>query len=149
MSIRWAGVLALTLVVAGGAAGAGAATGREVFYLSVRTHTCLVASIHAGSAGHKKVTIVPCADPAHDMEVYGIGHGGWGHVKPPSDAVAILRSVCLSLYQRVTGHQLRVYGWYGFYPDPGAETARYGDKMICSLRTYPVIRPLGAGWHVH
>ena len=149
MSTRWVALLATALVFAGGAVGVRAATGHQVFYLSVGTHTCLVASSHAGTAGHKTVTVVPCADPAHNMEVYGIGHGGWGHATPPANAAAVLRSTCLGIYQRLTGHPLRVYGWYGFYPDPGAETVRYGDKMICSLRTYPVVRPLGPGWHVN
>jgi len=60
-----------------------------------------------------------------------------------------MQTTCWAIYQRVTGHRLRGYGWYAFSPDAGPETDRYGDEIICSLRTYPVIRALGAGWHVH
>jgi hypothetical protein len=28
------------------------------------------------------------------------------------------------------------------------KSARYGDKIICSVRSYPCLKPLGAGWHV-
>ncbi|HLK16339.1 MAG TPA: hypothetical protein VKT78_16150 [Fimbriimonadaceae bacterium] len=141
-------VLALVLFVAVSTAAVGsAATGHRVFYLSVRTHQCLVRI--AGAA--KTVSVVPCSDPAHEMEVFAVGHGGWGHGSPPSASrgYALARSICLSAFQRITGHVMpRTEGWQAFWPDPGTETARYGDKIICNLRTWPNWQPLGAGWHV-
>lgn len=137
--------LALTLVAV-----ASAASGRREFYLDVRPHQCLIAAAGAGNKGYKTVLQVPCSSSAHNLEAYAVGHGGWG-LTPPSQARvrAIVRSTCLGLYQRLTGHAIeRPYGWDAFAPDPGAETRRYGDRIVCSLRTWPALRPLGAGWHV-
>ena len=145
-------LLAATLFIGVGIAVGSAAIGPRVFYLSVKPYECLLGAAATGNKGNKTVLVVPCSDPAHDFEVYGVGHGGWGHSTPPplQTELLILRNKCWALYQRVTGHPLqRPYGWEGFVPDPGTETAAYGDKIVCSLKTYPVIKPLGAGWHLH
>jgi hypothetical protein len=140
---RGAVVATVTLLVA--AAASGAVQGR-VFYLSVRLHQCLIGTTTQGA---KTVMVVPCSDAAHNLEVYAVGHGGWGHAGPPSNAYALTRVVCLSAYQRLTGHPLpKAAGWQGFWPDPGAETTRYGDKVVCSYRTWPRLDPLGSGRHV-
>ncbi|HZT91052.1 MAG TPA: hypothetical protein VFA05_03340 [Gaiellaceae bacterium] len=132
--------------VAGAAAVASAAVGHPVFYLSVHTHQCLQRDGNQA----KTVLVVPCSDAAHEMEVYAIRHGGWGRTPPsPSRGYALARTLCLATFQRITGHAMtRGEGWQAFWPDPGAETARYGDKVVCNLRTWPGWRPLGAGWHV-
>ena len=140
---------AILSVLTGGLASA--AVGHNVFYLTVHPRQCLIAPSASGSSGGKIVEVVPCSNPRHTFEVYAVGHGGWGHGNPPpiKTVLATMRSVCLTAYQRLTGHVLRSPGgWDGFAPDPGAETARYGDKIICSYRTWPALRALGAGWHV-
>jgi hypothetical protein len=145
-------VVLVVLVCLVSCAVASAAVGQPVFYLTVKTGQCLVGSAATGNKGYKTVLVVPCSNPAHDFEVYGIGHGGWGHATPPAlkSELMVARNTCLALFQRVTGHPLpRTSGWWGFVPDPGTETADYGDKIICSLRTYPAFMPLGAGWHAH
>ena len=60
------------------------------------------------------------------------------------------RAVGLLVYfQRLTGHPMTASeGWSAFWPDPGAETAKYGDKIICRFRTWPHMNALGSGWHV-
>jgi hypothetical protein len=132
-------------------AAVGAAFAREserVFYLSVHPRQCLIDSAKPTTT----VLVVPCSNPTHNFEVYAIGHGGWGHRTLPAGprSFAIARSVCLSTFQRLTGHPLRLpYGWSASWPGAGAETARYGDKIICSLRAWPRLAPLGSGWHVH
>jgi hypothetical protein len=151
MAVKRVVVLGSACLVLLTAVVASAATGRRVFFLTVKPHQCLVGSARTGSKANKTVLIVPCSNPAHNFEVYGIGHGGWGHAAPPplTTELSIMRTTCSAIFQRVTGHPLRTYGWYGFAADPGAETARYADKIICSLRTYPAFGPLGVGWHVH
>lgn len=146
-----AAVAAVAAVALALGAGSAVATGKRIFYLTVKPHQCLVASTGVGNGSNKWVLAVPCSDPAHDLEVYAVGHGGWGHAAPPSSrtAVAVVQRTCLNLYARVTGHALATFGWDGFRPDPGAETRRYGDRIVCMLRTWPKLRPLGAGWHVH
>jgi len=128
------------------AAGASARARGRVFYLTLHPRQCAIFS----SVGSKTIPVVPCADPAHNAEVYAIGHGGWGHTPPnQSGGYAIARSFCLGAFQRLTGHQLPANrGWWAFWPDAGAETARYGDKIICSYRAWPHLLPLGSGWHV-
>lgn len=138
----------LVLSVAVGAAMA-AASGR-VFYLAVHPRQCLI--VPTSDTGNSKlVLVVSCANPAHNEEIYAVGHGGWGHTPPTAArADAIAKSFCLSSFQRLTGHVMSSReGWLASWPDPGAETARYGDKIICGLRDWPHIAPLGRGWHVH
>ncbi len=121
--------------------------GRRVFYLTVHPRQCLLSV----KTSPKFVQVVPCSDAAHNVEVYAIEHGGWGHGTPPtpSKGYAIAHTLCLAAFQRLTGHVLPSnLGWNAFWPDPGAETARYGDKVICSLRRWPGLGPLGQGWHV-
>lgn len=138
-------VLVLTCV---GLADASGRSGSRVFYLAVHPRQCLVSV----KTSPKWVRAVPCSDPSHNMEVYALVHGGWGHGTPPAatKGYAIARSLCLSAFQRLTSHALATpFGWNAFWPDPGAESARYGDKIICSLRRWPRLEPLGRGWHVH
>ena len=147
-------VRALILLAALGAialvgTGSADAVGAHVFYLAVHPRQCLV--VPKQVVVGKTLLVVPCSDPAHDQEVYAIGHGGWGHHPPPSNssANAIARSICLSDFQRLTGHPMaKTDGWAASWPDPGAETAKYGDKIICKFRTWPGMNALGSGWHV-
>ena len=128
------------------ASSAAASAGHRVFYLTTHPRQCLI-----GGADPKWLTAVPCSNPKHNLEVYAVGHGGWGHAGPPTAqaALAVARTVCLTAYQRLTGHGLpSADGWNAFWPDPGSETAHYGDKIICSYRAWPKRKPLGAGWHV-
>ncbi len=144
-------VLSASVVLAftcAGLAGASSRSSGRVFYLSTHPRECLVSV----KSSPKWVQVVPCSNSAHNMEVYAIVHGGWGHRTPPpsTKALSIARSLCLAAFQRVTGHPLATtQGWNAFWPDPGSETARYGDKVICSLSSYPRLGPLGSGWHVH
>ena len=130
---------AAAIVTASLAAGyTAAAVGHPVFYLTVHPKQCLIGGTNNGNKNGKTVTIVPCSDPNHNLEVYALGHGGWGHATPPSTTrvLAVMRTICLAAFQRLTGRPLgRTQGWNGFAPDPGSETARYGDKIICSFRT--------------
>lgn len=127
-----------------------AATGNGwTFYLAVHPHQCLI--IPKGGGG-KSVRVVPCSDPTHNEEVYAIEHGGWGHNAPPvySSAYGIARSACLAAFKQLTHRQLASnQGWSASWPDPGPETTRYGDRIVCKFRTWPQLRPLGRGWHVH
>jgi hypothetical protein len=135
-----------SVLVLGAAGLAAARDSASVFYLTVHPKQCLIKS---NAPGVKTVQVVPCSNAAHDLEVYALGHGHWGS-RPPSNALAIAGRVCLGAYSRVTGHAMaRTSGWEAFWPDPGAESAKYGDKIICSFRTWPAFRALGAGWHVH
>lgn len=143
----WSVVIgALSCVVLCAAAIASARGSGKVFYLSVHPHQCLITPVKT-----KMVEVVACTDAAHNAEVYAVGHGGWGHAAPSyAKAYAIARSTCLSAFQRITGHPLRVpYGWTAYWPDPGSETAHYGDRIVCTLRTWPHLAALGSGWHVH
>lgn len=138
--------LGLVLTCAALAVAAGR-SGSRVFYLTVHPRQCIVST-----TSPKWVEVVPCSDPAHNMEVYAVVHGGWGHGTPPtaSKGLAIARPLCLSAFQRLTGHPLAAtLGWNAFWANPGAEAHRYGDKIICSLRQWPHFGPLGPGWHVH
>lgn len=121
----------------------------RTFYLAVHPRQCLI--IPRGGGG-KSVLVVPCSDPTHNEEVYAIEHGGWGHNAPPvySAAFGIARSACLAAFKRLTHRRLASnQGWSASWPDPGPESARYGDRIICKFRAWPQLTALGRGWHVH
>jgi hypothetical protein len=147
--VRPANLLAaLVCAIAAFAAAASARDSGRAFYLTLHPRQCTIFT----NVGGKSIQVVPCSDPSHNAEVYAIGHGGWGHNTPPSQsrAYGIARSFCLGAFQRLTGHPLpSSRGWWAFWPDAGAETAQYGDKIICSYRAWPRLLPLGSGWHVH
>jgi hypothetical protein len=119
----------------------------RVFYLAVRPHQCLIAHDVPSS---KWFLAVPCLDPGHNLEVFAVDHGGWGHrIVTTSFAGTKARSVCLRSYRLLTGHGAPGdVGWAFFFADPGAEAARYGDRVVCSYRAWPNLTPLGRGWHV-
>jgi hypothetical protein len=143
----WFTVLVGVFVMLSAAGVASARQGGTVFYLTLHPRQCVASR---GTATGKTVAVVPCTDPSHKLEIYAVGHGGWGHKTPPPSALSIARSVCLSALERLTGHTLaRGFGWWAFWPDPGSETARFGDKIICGLQRYPQLSALGGGWHVH
>ena len=142
----------IVLVVASScllAAAADGSAGKRVFYLTTHPRQCLIAT----SASGKRPLVVPCSNPNHNFEVYAVGHGGWGHHDPPSShdtVLGIARSICVSVFQRITGRSLASNeGWNAFWPDAGSETAHYGDKIVCSYRAWPRKSALGSGWHVH
>ena len=132
--------------------GPGAASSRlgrgSIFYLNLKVHRCAIAT----SVASKTISVVPCSDARHDIEVYAIRHAGWGHGARPSDSVLVstVRSLCLKAFTQIT-HRTRAtpFGYVFFVPDPGSEQSRYGDKMICAIGYYPKLAPLGRGWHVH
>ena len=143
----WIAVVVAALVATAAGAASGSARTR-VFYLTVHPRECLIGTTNANA---KAVLLVPCSNASHNLEVYATGHGGWGHASPPprSTTLGITRAFCLSSFARLTGHALPSNrGWEGFWPSPGAETARYGDKIICGYRTWPRLTALGSGWHV-
>ncbi len=121
-------------------------TSRRTFYLDLRPGQCAVYPPRG-----KYLEVVPCSNGAHNLEAYGVGHAGWGHGPLPARAaeLAVVRSLCSSLFQRRFGHAIGSgYGYYGLWPDPGKEQSKYGDKMICSVSRYPVfLTPLGPGVH--
>jgi hypothetical protein len=119
----------------------------RVFYLSVHPRQCVIASVDPSV---KTFQVVSCSNSAHNLEVYAVKRGGWGK-KPPTlrSQGLIARSVCLRSYRMLTGHgPPRTAGWAFHFADPGAEAARYGDRIICSFRAWPQLAPLGRGWHV-
>lgn len=74
--------LALAAVLA---TAASATAGHGVFYLTVHPRQCLIGSSNGGGSGAKTVLVVPCSNPHHRLEVYAVGHGGWGTPpRPPS-----------------------------------------------------------------
>jgi hypothetical protein len=137
--------VSLTVVPALGVASPNGAAGRT-FYLDLRPGQCAVYPPQS-----KYLQVVPCSNGAHNLEAYGVGHGGWGHGHIPAHAtaLAVMRSLCTNLFQRRFGHRLGSgYGYYGLWPDAGKEETKYGDRMICSVSRYPAfLSPLGPGVH--
>jgi hypothetical protein len=136
--------LVLVLCATFSSTAAAAATG-PTFYLALTPRECAI-----GPIVQKKLTVVPCSDARHNLEVYAIGHGGWGHAPTShSPALAAARQICLAAFTRITGRPLATtQGWFATWPDPGAEQAKFADKVTCMFRDYPGLRPLGSGWHV-
>ena len=116
---------------------------QKVFYLELKVGQCALRP-------HSKILqVVPCSNPKHFLETYAVMHGGWGRTPPSRSAlVSLATSACRSSFQRRFGHAIPAgYGFEYYFPDPGAETRKYGDRVNCSLRTWPSYVALGAGKH--
>ena len=138
--------LTVVVIVLGTLGLAGASTSSvRTFYLNARVGQCATYR----TSTPKLLLVVPCSNARHNLEVYAVAHGGWGHSAVPASAYSRVGSICLKAYRHVQGHALRrPYGWQGFWPDPGHEQARYADKVICGVVLYPRLGPLGRGRHV-
>jgi hypothetical protein len=144
---RWriAGLTAVAIMLGMIALASANAGSVRTFYLNARVGQCAVFR----TSTPKVLLIVPCSNARHNLEVYAVTHGGWGHGAVPANAYSRVRSICLSSYRHVQGHALHLpYGWQGFWPDPGNEQAHYADKVICGLTLYPRLGALGRGRHV-
>lgn len=142
--------VALLGVLAGTALASRSASTGKVFYLDVRPGECGHISNAAGTGTHKQVTLLPCSAATHNVEFYVRKHGGWSRQHRPSASrvAAIARRICLSSFKRRFGHPIQSpYGYQDFFADPGAETARYGDRVICGLRLWPKLGSMGSGTH--
>jgi hypothetical protein len=139
------------LVSCGALAAMGAASAgrvdQRVFYLDAHPRQCVIASSDPSA---KTFRVVRCSNAAHNLEVFAVRHGGWGRKLPSLRSAGLkARSLCLGSYRLLTGHAApRTAGWAFFLPDPGAETAKYGDRIVCGYRAWPGVAPLGRGWHV-
>ncbi len=143
------GLVTSLVIVLLPASTSGAATSHHrTFYLDLRAGQCAIGP----SASAKYVEVVQCSNPSHDLEVYLVTHGGWSQSTRPS-AVTINsrgRQICLSNFQRISGSSIKApYGYRYYYPDPGAESAKYADRFSCSLTLWPIIGPMGRGTHLH
>lgn len=144
---RWRiAALAAALVFLGTIALASASTSTvRTFYLNARVGQCTIYR----SSTPKLLVVVPCANARHNLEVYAVSRGGWGHGGVPANAYSRVRTICLNAYRHVQGRAVRrPYGWQGFWPDPGHEQAGYADEVICGLVLYPGLGPLGRGRYV-
>ncbi len=142
------GVAALALVaVLPQLSGVAPAVGATTFYLNFHAGQCGLYT----SANGEHPLVVPCSDPHHDMEVYVVTHGGWGPAPVSSIVSADAHRICLSKFRKLFGGTLRSnYGYLYFFPDPGAQTQQYGDRLICSLTRWPNAHAaMGAGTHFH
>jgi hypothetical protein len=141
-------VTSLAIVVLSDASSVAASSIHRTFYLDLHAGECAIGP----SASAKYIQVAPCANPSHDIEVYVVTRGGWSQSTRPSNATinARARQICLSNFQRKFGGALKSpYGYRDYYPDPGAESAKYGDRLSCSLTRWPIVGPMGAGTHFH
>lgn len=138
----------LAIVLPPDASSFAATSGHRTFYLDLRAGQCAIGL----SASAKYVRVVPCSNPSHDFEVYLVTRGGWLPSTRPSSAIIISRArqICLSNFQRMFGGAMKSsFGYRYYYPDAGVETAKYGDRLSCSLTRWPSIGPMGPGTHFH
>ena len=70
--------IVLVFVLLGALSSTAAAAG-PTFYLALAPRECAI-----GAVAHKHLPVVPCSDARHNLEVYAVGHGGWGHAKMPA-----------------------------------------------------------------
>ena len=140
----WVGLTAVLACAATGSLANANVAPKKVFYLELKVGQCALRP-------HGKILlVVPCSNRNHNLETYAVMHGGWGGAQPARTVmVATVTSLCKSSYQRRYGHPISTgYGFEFFFPDPGAETSKYRDRMSCSLRLWPSYGPMGAGTHL-
>jgi hypothetical protein len=139
----WVGLAAVVVCVFTGPLANANVAPQKVFYLQLKVGQCALRP-------HSKILlVVPCSNPNHFLETYAVIHGGWGSTPPAHSAlVSLVTSMCRSSFQRRFRHPIRPgYGFEFYFPDPGAETRKYGDRVNCSLRTWPSYVALGPGKH--
>jgi hypothetical protein len=148
-ALRSLGVLVLALAaVLPQLSGVANAAGAPTFYLSLHAGQC---AIYSSTSGEHPL-VVPCSNPQHNMEVYVVTHGGWGStVRANSIVSKDARRICLSDFHRLFRGAMRAnFGYLFYFPDPGAQTQQYGDRLICGLTSWPNDHAaLGAGTHFH
>jgi hypothetical protein len=149
-AVRVAVGIVVAVVALGAGAEAGGATlrstshSRRVFYLNLKAGECARLPMK-----HKHLRVVPCRNPRHQLEVFAVDqHVGWGLTEPPHRIVVRLSfTVCNNAFlQRFRRVITAPYGYIAYWPDPGAETRKYGDRMICAL-VGPGRRAMGSGTH--
>ena len=138
----------LAIILPPDASSFAATSNHRMFYLDLRAGQCAISP----SSSAKYVQVVPCSNPSHDLEVYVVTHGGWSPSTRPSNAIinSRARQICLSNFQRMFGGAMKSpFGYRDYYPDAGGETAKYGDRLSCSLTHWPSIGAMGPGTHFH
>ena len=148
---RWlmllgAGTITASAIFAGTSAGS---------FARVTGHVGLLPRGALGSMRHlaaprQALQVVPCSNPNHNLETYWVGHGGWGHASVThatkfADARAGAGAYPAAVRPLDPGSDT---GWDGFWPDPGAESAKYGDRLECFLVRYPGEPAMGRGRHI-
>jgi hypothetical protein len=136
------GVLVATAVSLAGTTTTATASHR-VFYLAMRAGDC------TNKVTSKVYVVLSCANAGHQFEVYTVARGGWGKT-PPSHSVAfaVAQHLCTTAFQRRYGGPIGTgYGWWAFWADPGAESAKYGDRIVCALVRWPGHPAMGRGTH--
>jgi hypothetical protein len=136
---------AIAASLVAGAIAARATVPPRTFYLDLKAGQC------AKQATPKYLQVVPCSNGSHTYEVFAVLHGGWGHTNPPGHSAAFARAqqLCMSAFEKRYGGPIRQgYGWYGFWPDPGPEATKYGDRVVCSLVRWPGRPAMGSGTHL-
>jgi hypothetical protein len=114
------------------------------FYLDVKAGQCVK------GAARKHFAVLACSNPSHQYEVFAVLHGGWNKAAPSQHGTifAIAAKLCPATFQQKYGARIDApYGWWGFWPDAGAESAKYGDRLICTLIRWPGHPAMGAGTH--
>jgi hypothetical protein len=132
--------------VAGGATLRSSLHIRKVFYLDLKAGECALLPMR-----HKHLRVLPCLNARHQLEVFAVDkHVGWGDAEPPHRVVVRLSfTVCNNAFlQRFNRVIQPPYGYIAYWPDPGAENRKYGDRMICAL-VGPGRAPMGSGTHFH
>ena len=117
------------------------------FYLDLKPGECV-----RYTANPKQLLLVSCSDPLHNMEVYGRFHGGWTDSRRPSltTLITLGRTRCLALFKLRFAANLRIpFGYQSYIADPGRETVKYHDRVICGLVRYPRQSAMGPGTHFH
>ena len=151
-SLKLASKIALPLIVAvatvaAATASAAVQSASKIFYLDLKVGQCA-----RGVLTHKTLLRVPCSDPLHNIEIFAALHGGWKRGEQPAHPVVYTRArtLCLASFRHRFGHPIAApYGWRAFWPDPGKEETKYGDRLICGLVRYPTSVAMGAGTHFH
>jgi hypothetical protein len=144
-----AGLVVAVVALGAGSEADGATLGssshsRSVFYLNLKAGECARLPMK-----HKHLRVVPCRNPRHQLEVFAVDHHvGWGLTEPPHRIVVRLSfTVCNNAFLQRFRRVIRPpYGYIAYWPDPGAETRKYGDRMICAL-VGPRKGPMGPGTH--
>jgi hypothetical protein len=144
--VRWTIAAAAVTACLTGVAGAQASG--LTFYLDLRPVRCAIKD------DPKHFLVVPCSLVTHEIEIYAVVHGGWGHRRPSASVASELaHRRCGATFRSLYGNTIdNGYAWWASGPTVARRRSTATGSSAAwrdwsTLRTGRVPTGMGNGTH--